>query len=403
MTTQVLMPQLGESVVEGTVARWLVDEGAAVTKDEPLHAITSDKVDTEIPAPASGILSKIRIPEGQTVAKGTVLAEIDQILEIGYSGPGVQAAAQDTPAPNIQSPISRIGFLTPAVGRLAAELGVDLAQVIGTGAGGRITRKDVLAYVAAPAPRDVDAMSAVAGYAGAPSHAGAFGREYIERASVPGDLTADSSASAVLIMEADMTAVIQAQERLRGELERQGISLTFTPFLAQAVVAGLRAVPGASRQRLADASMAQLGIHIGVAVAIHGDLVAAVIRDADGKSLLELAHAVSDLTGRARAGQLAPDETQDADIVLTPCGPDGGLLIAPIFAPVQAGSLGVGAIQKRPVVVSRGGSLLPDTDDALAIRPMAYLSFAFDQSVVDAGVAEEFLGAVKRFLEDCAG
>ena len=177
MTTQVLMPQLGESVVEGTVARWLVAEGATVTKDEPLLAITSDKVDTEIPAPASGILSKIYVPEGQTVAKGTVLAEIGE-QEAGGRGQEAAGRGQEAgdreqgaethlgasfqppisdrqfPTSNLQPPTPNVGFISPAVGRLAAELGVDLTQVIGTGAGGRITKKDVLAYIAAPVPRE---------------------------------------------------------------------------------------------------------------------------------------------------------------------------------------------------------------------------------------------------------
>jgi 2-oxoglutarate dehydrogenase E2 component (dihydrolipoamide succinyltransferase) len=458
MTTQVLMPQLGESVVEGTVARWLVAEGAAVTKDEPLLAITSDKVDTEIPAPASGILSKIYVPEGQTVAKGTVLAEIGE-QEAGGRGQEAAGRGQEAgdreqgaethlgasfqppisdrqfPTSNLQPPTPNVGFISPAVGRLAAELGVDLTQVIGTGAGGRITKKDVLAYIAAPVPREpatggaLPAQDALIWAQPAESAISEPLAEVEETLRVPPvppvPSVPPSSPDSTLIplsplrratakkvlasvqtaphvttvMEADMTRVIQARERLRGEFERQGVKLTFTPFFVQAIVAGLKTVPEANSSFRDDALLIHRRIHVGMAVAIPDGLIVPVIRDADEKSLLGLARAVNDLAERARLQQLKPDEVQGGAFTLTNHGTAGSLFATPIIVQPQAGILGVGAIQKRPVVIAGGHPLLPDAEDVLAIRPMVYLSFTFDHRVLDGQGADGFLGMVKKFLE----
>ena len=464
MTTQVLMPQLGESVVEGTVARWLVAEGATVTKDEPLLAITSDKVDTEIPAPASGILSKIYVPEGQTVAKGTVLAEIGE-QEAGGRGQEAAGRGQEAgdreqgaethlgasfqppisdrqfPTSNLQPPTPNVGFISPAVGRLAAELGVDLTQVIGTGAGGRITKKDVLAYIAAPVPREpatggaLPAQDALIWAQPAESAISEPLAEVEETLRVPPVPTVPpvppvpsvppSSPDSTLIplsplrratakkvlasvqtaphvttvMEADMTRVIQARERLRGEFERQGVKLTFTHFFVQAIVAGLKTVPEANSSFRDDALLIHRRIHVGMAVAIPDGLIVPVIRDADEKSLLGLARAVNDLAERARLQQLKPDEVQGGAFTLTNHGTAGSLFATPIIVQPQAGILGVGAIQKRPVVIAGGHPLLPDAEDVLAIRPMVYLSFTFDHRVLDGQGADGFLGMVKKFLE----
>ena len=458
MTTQVLMPQLGESVVEGTVARWLVAEGAAVTKDEPLLAITSDKVDTEIPAPASGILSKIYVPEGQTVAKGTVLAEIGE-QEAGGRGQEAAGRGQEAvdreqgaethlgasfqppisdrqfPTSNLQPPTPNVGFISPAVCRLAAELGVDLTQVIGTGAGGRITKKDVLAYIAAPVPREpatggaLPAQDALIWAQPAESAISEPLAEVEETLRVPPvppvPSVPPSSPDSTLIplsplrratakkvlasvqtaphvttvMEADMTRVIQARERLRGEFERQGVKLTFTPFFVQAIVAGLKTVPEANSSFRDDALLIHRRIHVGMAVAIPDGLIVPVIRDADEKSLLGLARAVNDLAEHARLQQLKPDEVKGGAFTLTNHGTAGSLFATPIIVQPQAGILGVGAIQKRPVVIAGGHPLLPDAEDVLAIRPMVYLSFTFDHRVLDGQGADGFLGMVKKFLE----
>ena len=216
-------------------------------------------------------------------------------------------------------------------------------------------------------------------------------------------LSVQTAPQVTTVMEADMTRVVAARERLRGEFERQGVKLTFMPFFIQAIVAGLKAVPEANSSFRDDTLLVHRRIHIGMAVALSDGLIVPVIRDADEKSLLGLARAVNDLAERARAGQLAPDDVQGGTFTLTNHGTSGSLLATPIIVQPQAGILGVGAIQKRPVVIGRGGSLLPDAGDAIAIRPMVYLSFTFDHRVLDGAGADRFLAAVKRFLEDFQG
>ena len=401
MAAQVIMPQFGESVVEGTVQKWLIQEGGRVKEHEPLLAITTDKVDTELPAPASGILLKIFVPEGQTVGRGTVLAVIGEVDE------GRRTKDEESPS------IPNLGFISPVVGRLAGELGIDLARVVGTGAGGRITKQDVLAYAAASMPYEplagpADAQLSVTESL-VPDHPAATDDELIPlspmRRAIAKHmaLSKQTAPHATTVMEADMTGIVRARERLRGEFERQGARLTFTPFFLQAIAAGIRAVPAANSSFSDDALVIYRRLHIGVAVAISDGLIVPVIRDAGEKSLLDLARAVNDLAERARAKRLTPEEVQGGTFTLTNHGTGGSLFAMPIIVQPQAGILGVGAIRKRPVVVTRGHPLLPDPDDAIAIRPMAYLSFTFDHRILDGAGADRFLMAVKEFLEDYSG
>ena len=389
MAAQVIMPQFGESVVEGTVQKWLIQEGGRVKEHEPLLAITTDKVDTELPAPASGILLKIFVSEGQTVAKGTVLAVIgDQ-----ESGSRSQwSELVDTPT---------LGFISPVVARLVDELNVDLTRVSGRGQGGRITKKDVLAYVAAsemtapdssyqPLASDPDIemvpLSAI--------------RSSIAKHMV---LSKQTAPHVTTVMEADMTQVVRVREQLQVEFERQGVRLTFTPFFVQAIVAGIQAVPEANSSFRADALLLHRRMHIGLAVTIPEGLIVPVIRDANEKNLLGLARAVNDLTERARTKRLAPEKVQGGTFTLTNHGTAGSLFATPVIVQPQAGILGIGAIQKRAVVVSRGHPLLPNPEDAIAIRPMVYLSFTFDHRVLDGAGADRFLAAVKHYLENFQG
>jgi 2-oxoglutarate dehydrogenase E2 component (dihydrolipoamide succinyltransferase) len=486
---------MGETVFEGTVARWLIAEGQPVQQDEPLLTITTDKIDTEIPAPASGILLRIHVAEGETVLRGTVLAEIgeadeglrtkdqsglssvssppsavsDQRLAVNSqpsatplaqqlaadrgidlsaitgTGPGgritredveASAAASLIPSSTVHRPSSSLGFLSPAVSRLAAELDVDLTQVIGTGLNGRITKKDVLAYVAAPVPRGLARsetdQSAIAPGIRATEAAATVtparsetGQSAVDEPAAPptaetaGDimplsamrrsigqhmfLSLQTAPQVTTVMEADMTRVVLARERLRADLERQGVRLTFTPFFIQAIVAGLRAVPEANSTLRDDGLLIHTHIHVGVAVALTDGLIVPVLRDADEKSLLGLARAVNDVAERARRGQLQPHEVQGGTFTLTNHGTSGSLFATPILVQPQTGILGVGAIRKRPVVISRGHALLPDAEDAIAIRPMAFLSFTFDHRVLDGQSADRFLETVVRFLENDSG
>jgi 2-oxoglutarate dehydrogenase E2 component (dihydrolipoamide succinyltransferase) len=216
-------------------------------------------------------------------------------------------------------------------------------------------------------------------------------------------LSKQTAPHATTVMEADMTSVVRVRERLRDDFERQGVRLTFTPFFVQAIAAGIRAVPVANSSFSDDALLIHRRLHIGVAVAMSDGLIVPVIRDAGAKSLLELAHAVNDLAERARTKRLTPQEVQGGTFTLTNHGTGGSLFAMPILVQPQAGILGIGAIQKRAVVVSRGHLLLADPDDAIAIRPMAYLSFTFDHRVLDGAGADRFLATVKQFLEDYAG
>lgn len=351
-----------------------------------------------------------------------------------------ETAPQSTNLPTPNLPAPTLGFISPAVGRLAAELGVDLAQVVGTGAGGRITKKDVLAYAAAPVPRGAAAPSApeaadlppwerpgtgdlfkpteemgpiaqippVPLVPSVPASPTLTDSELIPFSTVRRTiakhmlLSKQTSPHVTTVMEADMTQVVRARERLKDEFARQGVKLTFTPFLLQAIVAGLVAVPEANSSFSEEGLLIHKRIHIGMAVAIPDGLIVPVIRDADERSLLGLARAVNDLAERARTKQLKPDEVQGGTFTLTNHGTAGSLFATPIIVQPQAGILGVGAIEKRAVVLSKSNSLLPDADDTIAIRPMAYLSFTFDHRILDGQGADGFLLAVKRFLEGYA-
>ena len=480
MATQVIMPRLGESIVEGTVGRWLVAEGQAVNKLEPLLTVTTDKIDTEIPSPASGILLDIHVREGQTVAAGALLAVIGQRNEVPGgtspeaahsqgaprssfptirqpastplaqrmaaehhldlhvvkgSGPGGRITKEDVETHlaldasegtvPVEAPARAEDFVSPAVARLVAEFGVDLGQVIGTGEGGRVTKKDVMAYIATPVPRGAltpdrhehlpltvsepaDALPAGTPPAEINQDIGETAGDFdlmpltTMRRSIAQHmvLSQQTAAHVTTVMEADMTQVVRAREQLRHEFERRGVRLTFTPFVVQAIIAGLKAVPEANSSFGEDGLKIHRHIHIGVAVAVADGLVVPVIHDADEKSLLGLTRIVNDLADRGRAAQLSPYDVQGGTFTLTNHGTTGSLFATPIIHQPQAAILGVGAIQKRAVVISRGSSILPDAEDAIAIHPMAYLSLTFDHRILDGAGADRFLASVVQFLED---
>ena len=420
MTTPVKMPQLGESVVEGTVARWLKAPGDAVAKHEPLLEISTDKIDTEVPAPADGVLLEILVAEGTTVAAGALLAIIGAPGEVAAGVPSVAPAPdRQTPppverltevaGPSDTSSAERPGgraFISPVVARMSAEHDIDLAHVEGTGLGGRITKKDVEAFLAG-AP--VQPASPVEPELTAPPAAAAEGDEddvlqplTTMRRAIAQHMVQSKHTSphVTTIMEADMTAVVRHREANKRTLTRDGETLTYTPYFVAAIVAGLRAVPEAN-SRFSDAGILLLRrIHVGIAVAVDGGLFVPVIRNADELSLAGLARAVNDLARRGRAGRLQPDEIQGGTFTLTNHGTGGSLIGTPIINQPQSGILGAGAIVKRPVVRSAGGSLLPSADDAIVIRPMCYLSYTFDHRVLDGAQADKFLAAVKAKLEN---
>ncbi|MFN8469105.1 MAG: dihydrolipoamide acetyltransferase family protein [Caldilineaceae bacterium] len=462
MSTIVKMPQLGESVVEGTVARWLKGAGDRVAKNEALLEISTDKIDTEVPAPADGVLLEIRVGAGATVKAGAVLAVIGSEAEHAATQPAADAAGNvelshdgrdadakkgavvadrpevkaaggnDTANARKGSEDERPGgrsFVSPVVARMAAEHNLDLAQVSGTGLGGRVTKKDVTAYLqqvaehvagdAKGAELDGEALGpSTAQPSGAdaeqlPASEGVAAQAPLNPDEVLTPLTAMRRAIAqhmvmskrtsphvTTIFEADMTAVIRHREANKRAFAAKGIALTYTPYFVAAIIAGLRTVPEANSRFTDDGIVVNRRMHIGIAVALSHGLLVPVLRDADEKNLQGLARLVNELVERTRGNTLRPDDVQGGTFTLTNHGTGGSLLATPIINQPQTGILGVGAIVKRPVVRSSSASLLPNADDSIVIRPMCYLSFTFDHRVLDGAQGDAFLTAVKQRLEN---
>ncbi len=421
MATEIKMPQLGESVTEGTIGRWLKRPGELVAKYEPLLEVITDKVDTEVPAPSAGTLLEILVSEGETVPVGTVIARLGAAEE--QPAPEAAPAAPSAPASALQATAlaepatattERSTYLSPVVARLAAEHRLDLSQIRGTGQGGRITKQDVLRLIesrgaepAAPAAPPPPAPS-LAPPSLAPVRRAA---PEDERQSLPADAelvplspmrrtiaehmerSVRIAPHVTTVMEVDLSRIIAHRAAHRAAFERQGVRLTYTPYFVQAVVAGLQQVPVLNGSFSAEGIILNRRIHIGVAVALDEGLLVPVVRDADEKNLLGLARLVNDLAERARTRRLAPDETQGGTFTITNHGVTGSLFATPIINQPQAAILGIGAIVKRPVVVSQGGV------DAIAIAPMAYLSLTFDHRIADGATGDAFLAAVKAALE----
>ena len=420
MAVAVVMPQMGESVVEGTVSRWLKAPGDAVTKLEPLLEIATDKIDTEVPAPADGLLLRVVVLDGETVAAGTVLAYIgaegealpDDDAPDGADAdqaapPPPVAAAQPVTAQDDDTASSRgragRSFISPVVARMAAEHDLDLAQIDGTGLGGRITKKDVQAYIArrsvtaTPPPTPSTAMGDDHVAADEILHPLTTMRRAIARHMVQ---SKQSSPHVTTIAEVDMTRVVRHREAVRHEVAAKGLTLTYTAYFVAAVAAGLQAVP-AMNSRFTEAGVVESKrIHVGLAVAVANGLLVPVIRDADERNLVGLAREIAALTTAARDGTLDPDALHGGTFTITNHGTGGSLLATPIINQPQAGILGIGAIVKRPVVRSANPSLLPSADDAIVIRPMCYLSLSFDHRVLDGAQADAFLMTVKTTLEE---
>ena len=411
MATLVKMPQLGESVVEGTVARWLKAAGDTVAKFEPLLEISTDKIDTEIPAPAAGILLAISIPDGQTVKVGTVLATIGEPEEVRSAEYGVRSAAS--------KPTGR-GFVSPVVARMAAEHALDLAQLTGTGAGGRITKQDVQAFLASRVDeqRNSETENGASEQLQSSNLQSSAPQSSILQSSPASDeilqpLTPMRRAIAqhmlqskaisphvTTVFEADMTAVVRHREAHKASFAAKGLHLTFTPYFVAAVATALQAVPQVNSRFSEQGILRNRRIHIGLAVALPDGLLVPVIRDADEKNLPGLTRAVNEVSEQARQGKLAPHALQGGTFTITNHGVGGSLLGTPIINQPQSAILGIGAIVKRPVVRSTSRSLLPSADDALVIRPICYLSLSFDHRVLDGAKADEFMTVIKEKLEN---
>ena len=433
MAVAVTMPQMGESMVEGTVARWLKAPGEPVTKLEALVEINTDKIDTEIPAPSAGTLLQVVVAAGQTVRAGTVLGYIGRADEqVDAETAAADASAEWTtsasrstetastatqpsspPAeqatPQRKNPDERPtgrAFISPVVARMAAEHQLDLALISGSGLHGRITKRDVEAHLA----RQEAAPVAATPVAQAPARGAASDDELWQplttmRRAIAQHMVQSKQTSphVATIFEVDMTAVVRHREQHKDAYAERGVRLTYTPYFVAAVAQALRAVPevnarwdGTGEQ---SAVVLHRRVHIGVAVALEQGLIVPVIRDADERNLQGLARAVHDLAQEARTGQLAPDAVRGGTFTITNHGVSGSLLGTPIINQPQAGILGIGAIVKRPVVRSASASLLPSADDAIVIRPMCYLSLSFDHRILDGARADAFMAAVVAQLQ----
>jgi len=457
MATKVIMPQLGESVVEGTITKWLVKEGDAVKRYDPLLEVSSDKVDTEVPSPTDGVILKRLVPEGVTVHAGTVIALIGEPGE-AVEAEDAPAAAQSAAEPNqpaastaaaagaagSASTQKALGFISPVVARLAAEHNIDLTQVKGTGVRGRIRKKDVLDYInrmkegkageplpewEKPGTGDLFKPAKTEEYAPLPTPPPAPPAHAAPPPSpppvapapppptMPGDEVAPLSRMRRLIAEhmvqskrtsphvttvfmVDMSRVVKHRYANKARFAQDGVKLTFTPYFVAATAQALKKHRYANSVWSEEGIVLRRAINIGMATAIDDGLIVPVLKNADSYNLLGLARMVNDLAERARTGKLTPDEIQGATFTITNHGTAGSLFASPIINQPNAGILGVGAIHKEPVVISQGHPLLPDPADYIAIRPVVYLSFTFDHRILDGASADAFVAEVKDILEN---
>jgi pyruvate dehydrogenase E2 component (dihydrolipoamide acetyltransferase) len=476
--TDVVMPQMGESIVEGTLTKWLKKKGERIERDEPLFEISTDKVDTEIPAPAAGKLAEVLVEEGNTVGVNTVVARIEEdgagdgaarlaaqsaaqapkeqpqaaqapseeeaeaaeepqakaawesapppareaapappqrtepspAQKPAQSAPAVPPAAEETEAAGEPA-----GPLSPLVRKMARENNIDLSRVRGTGAGGRITKADLEAYLAqraaqpaaaatapaatqAPAPSAAAPAPVQAPAPTAPLPAAGPAKTRIEPMSTMRLKIAEhmllskrTSAHVTTVHKTDMTKVAKMRERHKDEFQaRYGFSLTFLPFIARAAAVALRSFPLLNASLEGNNIIYHNEINIGVAVALENGLIVPVIRAADERNVLGLQRAIVDLAGRARSRQLKPDEVQGGTFSITNFGSFGSLIGTPIINQPQVAILGVGTVDKTPVVI----------DEAIAIRSICHLSLSFDHRLIDGALADQFMTKLKQVLED---
>jgi pyruvate dehydrogenase E2 component (dihydrolipoamide acetyltransferase) len=436
MPTKVLMPQMGESIFEGTITKWLKKPGEKVERDEPLFEISTDKVDAEIPAPAAGTLKEIKVKEGETVEINTVVA----ILEDGAGAEAVAAApakeekkgkekakaappeekkktapaAVAPPPPKPEKPVAppvaiggeltfepaklrELGIRTsPLVRKMAKENQIDLRRIEGTGAGGRITKQDIQKAMegGAPAARPAGVELGLA----VPRERLYFGHYEIEPMSAMRKMIAEHmvaskhvSAHVYSIEEVDVTKIVQLRSRLKDEFEQKTeTKLTYMPFFIRACVNALRAFPVVNSSVDGTNIVHHREVNVGIAVALDWGLIVPVVKDADEMNFLGLQRAVTDLATRARSKKLKPEEVQHSTFCITNPGIFGGLMGLPVINQPNVAILGVGTIQKRPVVIN----------DAIAIRSMVYLSMSYDHRVVDGAISHQFLALVKKTLEE---
>jgi pyruvate dehydrogenase E2 component (dihydrolipoamide acetyltransferase) len=438
----VIMPQMGESIAEGTLSRWLKKIGDEVKRDEPIFEISTDKVDAEIPAPTGGVLAEITVIEGQTVAVGTVVArlETDKSAPIGAPAaapapaaspePAVAASASSAPAAGVATAAAAPaangnGFedrvrtkSSPLVRKIAAEHGIEIGTLQGSGIAGRVTKRDIVGLIesggaTAPAPAAPSVPAAPSRPVPAVAQGASLGELHAPNVeSLPGDvvepmsrirqLTAEHmtlsrrwNAHVTSFFEIDLTRIARIRARLRAEFERTtGEKLTYLPFIIKAVTDGLKQFPTMNAAVRGNDIVLRKQYNIGIAVALDWGLIVPVIKNADDLSLSGLTKNLNDLANRARTKKLQPHEVQSATFTITNPGVFGSLMGTPIIPVPTSGIMGVGAIEKRPKVITG-----PDGEDTIAIRTCSYFSISFDHRIVDGSDADRFMAFVKKTLE----
>ncbi|MGC2185291.1 MAG: 2-oxoglutarate dehydrogenase, E2 component, dihydrolipoamide succinyltransferase [Terriglobales bacterium] len=424
MPTDIVMPQMGESIFEGTITKWLKKPGDKVQRDEPLFEISTDKVDAEIPAPASGVLQDIKVAEGATVQVNTVVGTISVDGESASAKPA--AAAPPAPAkkevpvkssapvaePKPVAPVSQPqashdedehARSSPLVRKIAREHNINLAQVPGTGLGGRITKQDITAFLeGAPAP-----AAPAAPVASAKANAGSPAPP-----AVPGDLvpmthirkiiahrmieSRRTSAHVHCMFEVDLTRIVQLRNKNKAAFEkRNGVRLTFMPFFTRAAIISLQQFPIVNASIEGEGLRYHRHVNVGIAVALDWGLIVPVLKNADELNFLGLQRSISDLGERARNKKLKPEEVEGSTFTITNPGQFGAVFGLPIINQPNSAIMGVGGITKAPVVVTDDNG-----NDSIAIRSLVHLTLGYDHRIIDGAVADQFMAEVKKTLEN---
>jgi 2-oxoglutarate dehydrogenase E2 component (dihydrolipoamide succinyltransferase) len=444
MAVDVIMPQMGESIFEGTITKWLKKAGDKIERDEPLFEISTDKVDAEIPSPSAGVLKEIKVGEGQTVPIQTVVATIEANDGASSSAPAAAPAKPEAAKPAAAAPAAKSAAPAPSapaqatpqaassgekvrssplVRKIARENNIDVSQVPGTGAGGRVSKSDILSAVqgggapaaaasssaapaSAPPPARPAGVPPATGGASAsavlenavPREKMYFGHYEVQPMSVMRQRIAEHmvlskhvSPHVYSVDEADMTAIATLRAKMKNKFEEtSGTKLTFMPFFVRAAVEALRAFPTVNASVDGTNIILHKECNIGIAVALDWGLIVPVIKNAEEKNFLGIARTMNDLAERARAKKLKPDEVAEGTFAITNPGVFGGLFGLPVINQPNVAILGLGTIEKRPVVI----------DDAIAIRSMVYLTLSYDHRVVDGAVAHQFMAKLKHTLEN---
>lgn len=433
MPTEVIMPQMGESIFEGTIARWLKRAGETVEKDEPLFEISTDKVDAEIPSPVSGVLKEIRFEEGATVQVNSVVAVIGDAGESAATAPAEAAPAKAAPKPvpvAERAPAAtgagqvdaggRQARYSPLVRRMAKDHNIDLEQVPGTGMEGRVTKEDVLKYLsqqeagrAQAAPAATRAASPAAPPAAPTAPRTAMAAETgTAPMPIPGELVPLSKMRAIIaqrmaessqnvphvhtVFRVDMSRIVRLREREKANFEqRNGVKLTYMPFIATAAMEALRKFPVVNASLENSAIRYHQNINLGIAVALEWGLIVPVIRQAEERNFLGLARAIADLAERARGKKLKPEEASGSTFTLTNSGIFGEEFGTPIINQPDSAILAIGGLRKEPVVITDAHG-----NDSIAIRSIQHFCLGFDHRIIDGADAGKFMSEFKKTLEN---